>query len=57
MAMKIANKHEMEDRTVEKLLLEVDRLKSQGQLSDGEILALAVRAVRSSEEESRCPFH
>jgi len=42
-AMKFAEKNKMSTENIERLLIEVDRLKSSGNLSDGEILAAAIR--------------
>jgi len=42
-AMKFAEKNKMSTETIERLLIEVDRLKSSGNLSDGEILATAIK--------------
>ena len=42
-AMKFAESNKMSIETIESLLIEVDRLKSSGRLSDGEILSLAIK--------------
>ena len=42
-AMRFAEKNKMSDKTIEKLLKEVDRLKSSGNLSDGEILRTVIK--------------
>ena len=44
-AMKFAQKNKMSYEAIESLLIEVDRLKSSGKLSDGEILVKAFRNV------------
>lgn len=44
-AMKFAEKHKMNCETIGSLLVEVDRLKTSGNLSDGEILATAFRNI------------
>jgi hypothetical protein len=45
MAMKLAEKNKISYEATEKLLIEVDRLKSIGKLSDGQILVTAYRNV------------
>lgn len=42
-AMKFAEKNKMSTETIESLLIEIDRLKSSGKLSDGEILVIAIK--------------
>jgi hypothetical protein len=44
-AMKFAEKHKLSYKVIECLLIEVDRLKSSGNLSDSEILSLAFREI------------
>ncbi len=43
--MKFAERNKMSNEVIESLLIEVDRLKSIGKLSDGEILVTAFRNV------------
>jgi len=43
--MKFASKNNMSIDAIERLLIEVDRLKSFGNLSDGEILVTAIKKV------------
>jgi hypothetical protein len=45
MAMKFAEKKNLDDEAIEILLLEVDRLKSEGRHSDGWILITAFKKV------------
>jgi hypothetical protein len=45
LTLKIAEKQKMDEKEIEKLLLEVDRLKSSGNLSDGQILVTALKNV------------
>lgn len=45
LAMRFAQKNKLESGAIEKFLLEVDRLKSCGNMSDGEILATAFEKV------------
>jgi hypothetical protein len=47
-AMRFAEKHKMNNATIESLLLEVDRLKSAGNLSDKEVLMMAFRRLAAS---------
>lgn len=47
-AMKLAEKKKLDSKTIERFLLEIDRIKSLGKLSDGEILIAALRNI--SEE-------
>jgi hypothetical protein len=42
-AMRFAEKNKMRIETIESLLIEVDRMKSSGNLSDGEILTSAIK--------------
>ena len=42
-AMRFAEKNKMSVETIERLLIEVDRMKSSGNLSDGEILTVAIK--------------
>jgi len=42
-AMRFAEKNKMSIETIESLLIEVDRMKSSGNLSDGEILIAAIK--------------
>lgn len=42
-AMKFAKSNMMSIETIESLLIEVDRLKSSGNLSDGEVLSQAIK--------------
>ncbi len=42
-AMRFAEKNKMSIETIESLLIEVDRMKSSGNLSDGEILTAAIK--------------
>lgn len=42
-AMKFAEKNKMSRETIERLLIEVDRMKSTGKFSDGEILVSAIK--------------
>lgn len=46
-AMKFADKRNIENETVARFLLEVDRLKSSGKFSDCEILATAYKKLPS----------
>ena len=48
-AMKFAEKHKFCYEDIERLLVEVDRLKSSGNLSDGEILIAAFRKIIAKE--------
>jgi hypothetical protein len=41
--MRFAEKNKMRIETIESLLIEVDRMKSSGNLSDGEILTSAIK--------------
>jgi hypothetical protein len=43
--MKFASKNNISIDVIERLLIEVDRLKSLGNLSDGEILVTAIKKV------------
>ncbi len=45
MAMRFAEKNNLDQNTLGKFLLEVDRLKSLGKLSDGDILLTAYRRL------------
>jgi hypothetical protein len=45
LAMKFAEKHNMDYESIGQFLLEVDRLKSAGKLSDGEIITLAYQRL------------
>lgn len=45
LAMKFAQKNKIDKGDTEKLLLEVHRLKSSGNLSDGKILAMAFEII------------
>ena len=45
LAMKISEKNKLSDEEICKFLLEVDRLKSSGNLSDGKILVTALKSV------------
>ena len=45
LAMKFAEKNDLESLTLEKFLLEVDRLKSSGNYSDCDILINAYKMV------------
>jgi hypothetical protein len=49
--MKFAVKNNMSIDAVERLLIEVDRLKSSGNLSDGEILVKALRNIVMKRRE------
>jgi hypothetical protein len=51
MAMKLAEKNEINYELTEKLLVEVDRLKSGGRFSDGQILVTAYRNVVMKRSE------
>jgi len=42
-AMKFAEKNKMSNETIERLLIEIDRMKSTGKLSDGEILVTSIK--------------
>jgi hypothetical protein len=42
-AMRFAEKNKMNNETIESLLIEIDRMKSNGKLSDGEILVTAIK--------------
>jgi hypothetical protein len=59
LAMKLAEKVHIDYKTTERLLIEVDRLKSLGNLSDGEILHEALHIAEGSygEEERKCHHH
>ena len=48
-ALKFAEKHKFSYEDIERLLIEVDRLKSSGNLSDGEILVAAFRKNMTKE--------
>jgi hypothetical protein len=48
LAMKYAKSRRMDDTTIGEFLLEVDRIKSTKNLSDGEIIILASRKVATS---------
>jgi len=50
-AMKYALKHKMSTQSIDSLLIEVDRLKSSKNLSDGEIIVTAFR--NAVEKRSR----
>jgi hypothetical protein len=50
-AMKFAERNKMSNEVIESLLIEVDRLKSTGKLSDGEILVTAFRNVVTKRSE------
>jgi hypothetical protein len=55
LAMKYAEKRKLSYNEIERLLLEVDRLKSSGNLSDGEVLNLAFRKMNNrSFTDSSC---
>ncbi len=45
MALKVAEKYGLDNDALGKLLLAVDRLKTSGKLSDGEILLAALKEV------------
>ena len=47
LAMRYADKCDLEQKDVEKYLVEVDRLKSIGNMSDNEILITALRKLQS----------
>jgi hypothetical protein len=51
-AMKFAVKKGWDYSRTERLLVEVDRLKSHGNLSDAEILLSAIRIIADKEEKS-----
>jgi len=42
LAMQYARKHDLDNKSIEKFLIEVDRLKSSGQLTDHEIITKAL---------------
>ena len=42
-AMKFAEKNRMSNEIIESLLIEIDRMKSTGKLSDGKILVTAIK--------------
>ncbi|MFZ3163849.1 MAG: hypothetical protein WA128_10520 [Methanothrix sp.] len=42
-AMKFAEKNKMSVDTIERMLIQIDRMKSTGTLSDGEILAAVIK--------------
>jgi hypothetical protein len=48
--MKFAERLKLDPMTLGKFLLEVDRLKSSGTLSDVDILIAAVKSIESEEE-------
>jgi hypothetical protein len=48
-ATKFAEKHKLSYKEMECLLIEVDRLKSSGNLSDGVILSSAFRKIMSKK--------
>ena len=48
LAMKYAEKRKLSLNEIEHLLVEVDRLKSSGNLSDGEVLNMAFRRIKTS---------
>lgn len=50
-AMNFAQKNKMSIEAIETLLIEVDRLKSSGNLSDGEILVKALRNMLIKRRE------
>jgi len=50
-AMNFAQKNKMSLEAIEALLIEVDRLKSSGNLSDGEILVTALRNMVKKRRE------
>jgi hypothetical protein len=50
-AMNFAQKNKMSLEAIEALLIEVDRLKSSGNLSDGEILVKASRNMVKKRRE------
>ena len=50
-AMNFAQKNKMSLEAIEALLIEVDRLKSSGNLSDGEILVTALRNTETKRRE------
>lgn len=47
LAMKYAEKRKLNLNEIEHLLVEVDRLKSSGNLSDGEVLNMAFRRIKT----------
>ena len=56
LAAKFADKNELLKENIEKFLLEVDRLKSRGQLSDAEILIGAYKKIMESKNALKvCP--
>jgi hypothetical protein len=54
-AMKFAEKKKLDDESIGILLLEVDRLKSEGKHSDGGILVAAFKKVALSKNDHCCP--
>ncbi|MDD1736886.1 MAG: hypothetical protein LUQ21_05475 [Methanothrix sp.] len=48
LAMKYAERRKLTLNEIEHLLVEVDRLKSSGNLSDGEVLNMAFRRIKTS---------
>jgi hypothetical protein len=50
-AMKFAKMKKMDYETIEKFLIEIDRIKSEGKLSDGEILVKASRNILIKRSE------
>jgi hypothetical protein len=53
-AMKFAEKKKLDEEAIEILLLEVDRLKSEGKHSDGRILVAAFKKVAMSKNDHCC---
>jgi hypothetical protein len=51
LAMKLAEKYDLDNDALGRLLLAVDRLKTSGKLSDGEILITALKEVLMSRED------
>jgi len=45
LALRFADKNNFEQETISRFLVEVDRLKSNGALSDGEILIKAIQKI------------
>jgi len=47
LAMKYAERRKLSWNEIERLLIEVDRIKSSGNLSDGEVLNLALKKMNA----------
>jgi len=56
-AMKFAEKNKLSIEVIERLLIDVGRLKSLGNLSDGEIIVTAFRSVVAKRSRYQCQCH